>query len=119
MARSLRRLVYAVVLSLGAAGALVVTLGTQASASPSKATARVTSAATSQTVVNSATPTTGPVPTTCAGPTVNSERDHHLLLDRAAGHQRAVELPEHVWALARGGRVPDDRRIGRTLVHHG
>lgn len=72
MARSLRRLVYAVVLSLGAAGALVITLGTQASASPSKATARVTSAATSQTVVNSATPTTGPVPTTCAGPTVNS-----------------------------------------------
>jgi Putative esterase len=71
MARSLRRLVYAVVLSLGAAGALVVTLGTQASASPSKAPARVTSAATSQTV-NSATPTTGPVPTTCAGPTVNS-----------------------------------------------
>ena len=72
MARSLRRLVYAVVLSLGAAGALVVTLGTQASASPSKAPARVTSAATSQTVVNSATPTTGPVPTTCAGPSVNS-----------------------------------------------
>jgi enterochelin esterase-like enzyme len=72
MARSLRRLVYAVVLSLGAAGALVVTLGTQASASPSKARARVTSAATSQTVVNSATPSTGPVPTTCAGPTVNS-----------------------------------------------
>ena len=72
MARSLRRLVYAVVVSLGAAGALVVSLGAQASASPSKAPARVTSAATSQTVVNSATPTTGPVPTTCAGPTVNS-----------------------------------------------
>ena len=72
MARSLRRLVYAVVLSLGAAGALVATLGTQASASPSKAPARVTSAATSQTVVNSATPTSGPVPTSCAGPSVNS-----------------------------------------------
>jgi enterochelin esterase-like enzyme len=72
MARSLRRLTYAVIVSLGAAGALIVTLGAQASASPSKAPARVTSAATSQTVVNSATPTTGPVPSTCAGPTVNS-----------------------------------------------
>jgi Putative esterase len=70
-ARSLRRRVYAVVLSLGAAGAVVVTLGTQAFASPSKA-ARITSEVTPQTVVNSATPTTGPVPTTCAGPTVNS-----------------------------------------------
>jgi enterochelin esterase-like enzyme len=72
MPRSLRRLVYAVVLSLGAASGLVVALATQASASPSRATARVASAATSQTVVNSATPTTGPVPTTCAGPSVNS-----------------------------------------------
>jgi enterochelin esterase-like enzyme len=71
IARSLRRLIYAVVLSCGAAGAIVVTLGTQASASPSKV-ARIASGATSQTVVNSATPTTGPVPTTCAGPTVNS-----------------------------------------------
>jgi enterochelin esterase-like enzyme len=63
---------YVVVVFSGAAGALVVTLGTQASASPSKAPARITAAATSQTVVNSATPTTGPVPSTCAGPTVNS-----------------------------------------------
>jgi enterochelin esterase-like enzyme len=69
MARSLRRLAYAAVLSLGAASAI---LGTQALASPGMPPARVTSAATSQTAVNSATPTTGPVPTTCAGPTVNS-----------------------------------------------
>ena len=74
MTRSPRRLVCAVVLFLGAAGALVAILGAQASASPSKATARVASAAASQTVVNSATPTTGPVPATCAGPTVNSNQ---------------------------------------------
>src|SRR6185312_3427558 len=69
MARSLRRLAYAAVLSLGAVSAI---LGTEALASPGRPPARVTAAATSQTVVNSATPTTGPVPTTCAGPTVNS-----------------------------------------------
>jgi enterochelin esterase-like enzyme len=71
-ARVLRRLLYAVVLSLGAASALVVTLGTPASASPSKAKGRAASAAASQAVVNSAVPTTGPVPTTCTGPTVNA-----------------------------------------------
>jgi len=68
----IRRLLIVVLLLFGAAGAVFLTVGRQASASAG-AQATATTPTTSQTPVNSATPTTGPVPTKCAGPTVNSD----------------------------------------------
>ena len=67
----IRRLLIVVLLLFGAAGAVFLTVGRQASASAG-APASATTSTTSETPVNSATPTTGPVPTSCAGPTVNS-----------------------------------------------
>jgi enterochelin esterase family protein len=58
---------------MGAAGAIFVTAGRQASASAG-APASASASTPAQTPVNSATPTTGPVPTTCAGPTVNTNK---------------------------------------------
>jgi enterochelin esterase-like enzyme len=79
----IRRLLVVVALVLGAAAAVLVTAGTQASAagrapaaSSTSSTTSTTSSrseTTSTTPVNSAIPTTGPVPTTCAGPTVNAD----------------------------------------------
>jgi hypothetical protein len=71
MAIPMRRLLIVVGLLVGAAAAVFVAVGTRASASADKSAA-APAATTPQTLVNSATPTTGPVPTRCAGPTVNS-----------------------------------------------
>jgi enterochelin esterase-like enzyme len=70
MSVSMRRLLIAAALLLGAAGALFVTVGARSSASAKTTAAK----AAATTPVNSATPTTGPIPTTCAGPTVNTNQ---------------------------------------------
>jgi enterochelin esterase-like enzyme len=71
MAIAMRRLLIAVGLLFGAAAAVFIGVGMRASASADKSAA-APAATTAQTPVNSATPTTGPVPTRCGGPTVNS-----------------------------------------------
>ena len=53
------------VLLLGGGGAVLVSVATQGAAAADTTT--------STTVANEPTPTTGPVPTSCNGPTVNSD----------------------------------------------